>query len=146
MTLILKRLQKIYINLWNLYNPVFILDKNYITLLFDKFTQKSQVLILKSKIKFFQAFKLYFSKTKVCKSKLDCLETNSGREFISITFQTFYLEQKIRIGYTILYIYKENGIKKQCWKILIYIKDLLLIENRLSNSFQTKIMNITNYL
>ena len=41
MTLTMRRLQEIYTNLWSQHKPAYILDKNYIVLLLNKFTRKS---------------------------------------------------------------------------------------------------------
>lgn len=58
MTITKRRLQKIYANLWGLYKYTSILGKSYIALLLNKFMYKLQVLILRSKDKFFNIFKL----------------------------------------------------------------------------------------
>lgn len=47
------------------------------------------------------------------RSKVDCLQSDEGREFINISLQIFYQKRKFKIGYIILYIYKKNGIDKQ---------------------------------
>ena len=83
----------------------------------DKFTYKSWIFMLRSKDKFFDIFKLWLSKVKACESKFNYLQIDDGEEFISTTLQTFCQKRKIKIGYTVPYIYKENGIAEQCWRI-----------------------------
>lgn len=53
----IQKLKKIYINFWGLHDPLFISKKNYISLLLNKYIQKSWVLLLRSKDEFFNAFK-----------------------------------------------------------------------------------------
>lgn len=113
MTSTIKKLQEVYINLWGPYKLVSILSKNYIGLLLNEFTYKLWILFLKSKDEFFNAFKLWLLRVEVCGSRLDCLWTDDGKEFISTTFQNFCQKWGIKIGYATPYIYKENGIAKQ---------------------------------
>lgn len=113
MTLIIKRLQEVHINLCSPHKPAFILDNNYIVLLFDKFTHKSWIFILKNKDKFFDIFKLWLSRVEANRSQLDCLQTDSRKEFISVILKNFYKEPGIKIEYIVPYIYKENNIVEQ---------------------------------
>ena len=84
MTPTTRRLQEVHADLWGPYEPASISGKSYVALLLDKFTRKSWLLILRSKDKFFDAFKLWLLRAKASGSRLDCLRTNSGREFISV--------------------------------------------------------------
>ena len=58
MTLITKKLQEVYTDLLGLHKPAFILEKNYMALLLEKFIWKLWIFLLKSKDKFFDIFKL----------------------------------------------------------------------------------------
>ena len=102
-------------------------------LLFDEFTQKSWMILLWNKDKFFDTFKLWLPKVEACGNKHDCLQTNGGGEFISIALQSFCEEQRIKIGYATLYIHEENEIAEQCWRTLAQMKDSLLIDSKLAN-------------
>lgn len=73
MILKIKKLQKVYVDLWGLHKPTYLLDKNYISQLFDKFICKLWIFLLKNKDKFFNTFKLWLLKVKVYKTRLDCL-------------------------------------------------------------------------
>lgn len=73
MTLTIWKLKNIYTDLKKLYNLSIILDKNYIVLLFNKYTQKSQILAFKLKNNFFDMFKLSFLLIKSNRDKLGCL-------------------------------------------------------------------------
>lgn len=64
---ITRRLQEVQADLWGLYKSTSILSKNFVVLLFDKFTRKLWILILKSKNKFFDIFQLWLPRTEVCK-------------------------------------------------------------------------------
>ena len=146
MTPIIKRLHKVHTDLWCAYNPVSILTKNYVALLFDKFTHKSWILLLRSKNEFFDIFKLCLPRAEARGNKLDCLQTDGGREFISTALQSFSQERGIKIGYAAPYMHEENGIAKQCWKTLAQMKDSLLINSGLPIQFWAKTMDTANYL
>ena len=95
---------------------------------------------------FFDVFKFWIPRAEVCGNKLDCLQTDGGGEFISATLQSFCKERGIKIGYAAPYIHEENKIAEQCWKILVQMKDSLLIDSKLLNQFWAKAMDIANYL
>lgn len=48
------------------------------------------------------------------REKLGCLQTDCRKKFINMTLKDFYKERSIIIGYTSLYIHKENRIAEQC--------------------------------
>lgn len=116
MTLTTKRLQEIHANLWSLHKLVSISGKNYISILFNKFTRKLWIFLLRNKNEFFETFKLWLSRAETYGNRLDCLQTDGEKEFISTVLQSFCQEWKIKIRYTVSYMYKENGIVEQCWK------------------------------
>lgn len=57
MTSAVQKLKEIHANLWGPHNLPFILEKSYISLLLDKYIQKSWVLFLRRKDVFFDTFK-----------------------------------------------------------------------------------------
>lgn len=59
LTLITQIYQKIHTNMFRPHNPATLLGKNYIVLLFNKYTRKSWSLLLRLKDKFFNVFKLW---------------------------------------------------------------------------------------
>lgn len=52
-----QKLEVIHADFWGPHNPPSILGKSYISLLLNKYTQNSWVLLLRSKDKFFDVFK-----------------------------------------------------------------------------------------
>ena len=145
MTPITRRLHEVYANLWGPHKPASISGKSYVALLLNEFTRKLWVLMLRIKDEFFDVFKLYLPKAKAGGSRLDCLQIDSEGEFISVTLQSFCQERGIKIGYAASYMYEENDIAERCWRMLVQIKDLLLIDSRLPNKFWAEAMDITNY-
>ena len=89
MTPTTRRLQEVHADLWGPYEPASISGKSYVALLLDKFTRKSWVLMLRSKDEFFDAFKLWLPRAEAGGSRLDCLQTDSRGEFISVALQGF---------------------------------------------------------
>lgn len=73
MTLMTKRLQKVYVDLLGPHKSASILGKNYVGLIFDKFTRKLWILLLRNKDEFFNTFKRWLQRAEACKSRLDCL-------------------------------------------------------------------------
>lgn len=71
--------------------------------------------------------------------------TDKEEKFISIKFKTF-CKKKLNIKYTAPYIYKKNSLIKKRWRIILTIKDFLLLDSGLLLNFQVKAMNTANYL
>lgn len=114
-TLTVRRLEEIYVNLWDLYNLSSILRKIYVGLLLDKYTQKSCVLLLRSKYEFFNTFKQWFFWAEALfKGNLGCLRVDGRRKFINNMLKLYCQKRSIKIGYVTLYIYKENKMAKRC--------------------------------
>lgn len=78
--------------------------------------------------------------------KLGYLQANGGREFISNALKLYYKERSIKIRFTAPYIHEENGIAKRCWRILVIMKDALLIDSGLYVNFWIEAVNTSNYL
>ena len=87
-----KKLQEVHADLWSPHKPAYIMKKNYVGLLLDKFTRKLCILLLKSKDKFFDALKLWLPRTEARKKKLDRLWVDNRKEFISAALQSFCQE------------------------------------------------------
>lgn len=68
MTLTIRKLQEVHANLWGLYKPASISEKNDIALLLDEFTHKSWILILRYKKEMFDTFKLWLLRIKANRS------------------------------------------------------------------------------
>lgn len=66
---------------------------------------------------------------------MQILRTNKRGKFVSIKLKKFCNKRKIKIKYATPYIYKENGIAKQDQRIIVIIKDFLLIDNELLLEF-----------
>lgn len=146
MTPTIRKLQEIHVDLWGPYDPPLLSGRTYVGLLLDEFTQKSWVLFLRSKDKFFDAFKLWLPRAEACGEKLGCLRMDGGGEFISATLKSFCEDRNITIGYAAPYMHEENGIAERCWRTLATMKDSLLIDSGLSVSFWAEAMDTANYL
>lgn len=109
MTSITQNLQQILVNLWRSNDPPSLSQIMNLILLLDIFTFKSWVLLFRSKKEFFDAFRLWLLYAKkVEKEKFGCLQSDSGREVISISLKGFGNEKGITIDYVNLYIYKKR--------------------------------------
>ena len=146
MTPTTRKLQEVHADLWGPHDPASISGKNYVALLLDKFTRKSWILLLRSKDKFFDAFKLWLPRAEASGNRLDCLRANGGGEFISAALQSFCQERGIKIGYAAPYMHEENGIAERCWRTLAQMKDSLLIDSGLPTQFWAEAMDTANYL
>lgn len=74
------------------------------------------------------------------------MRVNRGKKFISNALKLYCQEKNIKIGYAAPYIDQKNEISEKCWRILAIIKDVLLINSRLSVNFWAKAINTLNYL
>lgn len=71
---------------------------------------------------------------------------NGGGEFIFAKLKDFCDRKRIKIKYAILYISEENGVTEQELKMIVTMKDSLLIDSRLSLEFWAEAMDTANYL
>lgn len=76
-TLIIQKIKEIDTDLQGPHNPTSLSEKNYIALLFNKYTQKSWMLLLKLKNEFFDLFKLWLSQADANEGKVSCLQIDS---------------------------------------------------------------------
>ena len=67
-------------------------------------------------------------------------------DFISKKLKNICKKKDITIKYVTSYMHQENGFMKQGWKIIVIIKDLLLVNNGLPIEFWAEAMDTTNYL
>ena len=74
------------------------------------------------------------------------LQADGGGDFIFVKLRTFCEKREIIIKYAAPYIYEENELVKQGWKIIVTMKDVMLIDSGLLNDFWAKIMETANYL
>lgn len=63
------------------------------------------------------------------------LYADGGGEFIFIKLRYFYNKKGIVLKYTTLYIHKKKSIVEKSWQIIVTMKDLLLLDNRLLLDF-----------
>lgn len=73
------------------------------------------------------------------------LQADSRKEFIFVKLRNFCKKREITIKYMAPYMHEKNEFAKQGWKIIVIMKNTMLIDNRLSNNFWAKAMEITNY-
>lgn len=145
MTLIIYKLQEIHVDLWGPYDLPLLSRKGYVSLFLNEYTYKSWILLFQSKDKFYNIFKLWLPYVQeLNEKKFRSLSSDGGEKSINVIIESFYNEKSITIGYTALYIHKENGIAKLCLKTLATIKDSLLIANSLPVSFWAHTMDTVN--
>lgn len=125
----------------------FILKKSYIGLLLDKYTRKSWILLLRNKDEFFDIFKQWLFRAEfLSRKKLGCLWADNREEFISNALKFYCQKWRIKIGYIAPYMYKENKIAERFWKMLVIMKDVLLIDGDFTVNFWAETIDISNYL
>lgn len=147
MTPINKKLKEIYVDLWGPHNPPSLSDSSYAVIFLCEKSRKTRVLYLRSKDEFVDAFQIWLPRVKaelVCTIKAFC--ANGGGEFISIKLRTFCKKKRISIKYAAPYIHEENGLAERRWRIIVAIKDSLLLNSGLSLDFWAKVMYTANYL
>lgn len=69
-----------------------------------------------------------------------------GGEFISAKLKDIYNKKGILIKYAAPYMHGENGLTERSWRIVVTMKDSLLIDSGLLLEFWAKAMDTTNYL
>lgn len=74
------------------------------------------------------------------------LKANGKGKFILIKLKQYCQQRGIAIKYITLYLNKQNSFAKKGWKILVIMKNSLLINIGLSSNFWAKAIEIANYL
>lgn len=73
--------------------------------------------------------------TDKCGYLMKTLGADGGTKLILSKLQAFCNKRGILIKYTAPYIYKENGLAEQGWRMIVTIKDSILINSWLPNRF-----------
>ena len=76
----------------------------------------------------------------------ESLSCRWGGEFISAKLKDICDKKGISIKYATTYMHEKNGLAEQGWKIVVTIKDSLLIDSRLPLKFWAEAMDTANYL
>lgn len=74
------------------------------------------------------------------------VRVDRDREFILTKLRLFCKKQSIVIKYITPYIYTKNNLAKCRWYIIVTIKNSMLIDSRLPNTFWAEIIKTANYL
>lgn len=93
------------------------------------------------------AFQIWLARVEAesgCTMK--ALHADGGGEFISIKLRTFCEKKGISIKYAAPYMHEENGLAEREWRIIVTIKDFLLLDSGLPLDFWAEAMDTANYL
>lgn len=74
------------------------------------------------------------------------VDGGGGGEFISVKLKNICNKKSITIKYTVPYIFKENGFVERGQRIIMIMKNLLLIDSNLLLEFWAETIDKTNYL
>lgn len=128
------KLKVVHANLWGPYDLSSQSGSTYTAILMYKHTRKLWALYLQRKDDFIDAFQLWLSQVKAeGRCSMKTLRADNGGEFILHKLQAFYEKKDISIKYTTPYMYKKNGLAKRRWRIIVIMKDSILINSRLPN-------------
>ena len=136
MTVTSNKLEEIYANLWGLYDPPSQLRSTYTAILIYEHMQKTLILYLQGEDDFIDTFQVWLPRVEAesnCSMKV--LQTDGGGESILARLKSFCKKQDIIIRYAASYVHKENRLAEQGWRTIVTMKDLILIDNGLSNGF-----------
>lgn len=136
MTVITNKLKEIHVDLWGPHDPPSQLKSTYKAILMCEHTRKAWTPYLKGKDDFVDTCQTWLPRVE---AKSDCfmkmLQADSGRGFISSKLQSFCEKWGIAIKYAASYVHEENGLAERGLRIIITIKDLILIDSDLPNNF-----------
>ena len=74
------------------------------------------------------------------------LRADGGGEFILHKLRTFCEKRDISIKHLAPYVYEKNGLAERGWRIIVTIKDSMLIDSGLPNGFWAETIETANYL
>lgn len=94
-----KKLEEVYVNLWDPHYPPLLSKKTYIAILLDKKTRKSCVIYLHSKDEFVDVFITWVPKVEIEYNKLGkVLQADGGGEFISTKLKDFCKKKALQLS------------------------------------------------
>lgn len=94
------------------------------------------MLYLQRKDNFVDVFQSWLPKVEVESGySMKILRADSGGEFISVKLIFFCKKLGITIKYVVSYMYKDNKLAEQKWRIIVTMKDAILINSSLLNGF-----------
>ena len=131
-----EKLEEVHADLWGPHDPPLQLANAYAAILMCEYTQKTWTLYLQTKGKFVDVFQVWLPQVEAksgCKMKT--LQANRGGKFILTKLKKFCKKQRIIIKYATPYLHRENGLAESRWRILVTMKDSLLIDSSLLNDF-----------
>ncbi len=102
---------------------------------------------MRGKDDFVDAFQVWLPRVEAesgCSMKL--LRADGGGEFISKKLRSFCEKRGIAIRYAAPYVHKENGLAERGWRMIVTMKDSMLIDSGLPNDFWAEAMETANYL
>lgn len=140
MILIFNKLGEVRADLQGLYylSPLF--EKIYSAILCCKFIQQTWMLYLQSKDKFVDEFQIWLPNIEVeVRYSIKTLRADKKDKFISVKLKAYCQQCNIGMKYTTLYLYKKNNLAKRRQKIVIMIKNSLLIDSGLAKTSRLKL-------
>lgn len=147
MTEMKEKLEEVYVNLWGPHYPASLSGKKYAAILLDAKTGKTWIHYLRSKDEFVDVFQIWLPKVEnECAKSMRVLHADGGGEFVSTKLKNIYEQKRIAIKYAVLYMHEKNGMAKRGWKIVMTMKDFLLVDSGLSLEFWAEAMDIANYI
>lgn len=141
------KLEEVHADLWGPHNPASQSGSVYAAILMYEHTRKTWTLYLRGKDDFEDAFQAWLPRVEVesgCSMKT--LRADGGGEFISVRLRLFCKKRGIAIRYAAPYVHEENGLAERGWRIIVTMKDAMLIDSSLPNGFWAEAMETANYL
>ena len=110
-------------------------------------TGKTWTLYLKGKDDFVDAFQAWLPRAEnESGCSLQTLRADGGGEFISAKLRNFCKKRGIVIKYAAPYMHEENGLAERGCRIIVTMKDSMLIDSGLLDGFWAEAMETANYL
>ena len=131
-----KPLERVFMDLWGPAPVSSVGGGKYFLSIIDDFSRKVDVFIIKCKTEVFKCFKLYLAKAeRELNSKLKCVRTDNGLEFVHKEFEDFLSDLGIKMERSSVYTPEEVGVAERFNRTAIEGVRSLLLDSGLKPSF-----------
>jgi transposase InsO family protein len=121
--------------------------KQYFMLLIDDYTRMNVVYFLKKKSKTLGNFKVFMEMVENYRdSRIKCLRSDNGGEFISKEFMEFCEEHGIKRQFSIAMTPQQNGVVERKNIIVLEMDKIMLKDSKLSNIFWGQSVHIVVHI
>jgi hypothetical protein len=142
-----KPLEIVHTNLVGPITTKILKGERYFMLLVDDYTRMTAVCFLKNKSEAFEDFKIYKEMVEnEIDSRIKCLRSDNGGEFISKEFMDYCSNHGIKRQFSVARIPQQNGVVERNNRIVQEMAQTMIMDSKLTDIFWTQIVHTTVHI